>query len=343
MWVDIDGKKFWACVVRCVFSNRGNLHCSDQYRYCPETERIRTYLLPERPGSFAMTSDDRLIFAFEKGLAYFEPGNPSSLERIADFELDIEGTRMNDGRVDPFGSFLVGGYHSDPEKCVSSMYMLYSKDDTLRVERVFPNIGCMNSICFSHEKDLSRTKMYFTDSRWDPPKICVVEDYGKTGQIHDKTPFAQWESDGSAPDGSVVCSEGHVWTAHFGLGKVSRRNRHSGEVDFEILVPVPHVTCLTFGGKDMRTVYITNASLKKLPPNDPRVSQGLAGGLYSARLPSHIAGGKAEYRFGSRRQFSTSTSYSAPSSNRRKIFLSLAGIFALYGVASLRQRVKSNS
>ena len=136
--------------------------------------------------------------------------------------------------------------------------------------------------------------------------------------------------------------EGHVWTAHFGAGKVSRRNRNSGQVDFEILVPVPHVTCLTFGGKDMRTVYITNASLKKLPSSDPRVSQGLAGGLFSARLPSHIAGGRAEYRFGSRRNFSTATTaYSAApsSSNRLKIFLSMAGIFALFGAA---QRVKSN-
>ena len=68
-----------------------------------------------------MTSDDRLIFAL-KGLAFYKPGDTSSMERIADFELDIEGTRMNDGRVDPFGRFLVGGYHSDPEKLVSSMY-----------------------------------------------------------------------------------------------------------------------------------------------------------------------------------------------------------------------------
>lgn len=72
-----------------------------------------------------MTSDDRLIFAFEKGLAFYKPGDTSSMERIADFELDIEGTRMNDGRVDPFGRFLVGGYHSDPEKLVSSMYVVF--------------------------------------------------------------------------------------------------------------------------------------------------------------------------------------------------------------------------
>lgn len=77
LWVDIDGKKFWA--------------------YDPSTAEVKTYDLPERPGSFAMTADNRLIFAFEKGLAYYEPGNPSSMERIADFELDIEGTRMNDG------------------------------------------------------------------------------------------------------------------------------------------------------------------------------------------------------------------------------------------------------
>ena len=26
-------------------------------------------------------------------------------------------------------------------------------------------------------------------------RICVVEDYGKTGKVHDKTNFAQWKSD----------------------------------------------------------------------------------------------------------------------------------------------------
>jgi L-arabinonolactonase len=248
------------------------------------------------------------------------------------------------GRVDPFGRFVVGGYHSDAKKLVSAMYMLHSNDKgKLCVDTIFPNIGCMNSICFSHEKDLSNTKLYFTDSRWNPPKICVVEDYGKIGKVHDKTPFAQWKFDGSAPDGSVVDVEGHVWTAHFGTGKVVRRNRNSGKIDFEILVPVPHVTCLAFGGQDMRTVYITNASLKKLPFNDPRVAQGLAGGLFSARLPSHIAGGRAEYRFGcsSRRNFTTTTAFSSShssSSSRLKIFFSMAGLFGLFGVALWRQR-----
>ncbi len=90
-----------------------------------------------------MTSDDRLIFAFEKGLAFYKPGDTSSMERIADFELDIEGTRMNDGRVDPFGRFLVGGYHSDPEKLVSSMYVVFEfKPFTLsRYHRSHSNTG----------------------------------------------------------------------------------------------------------------------------------------------------------------------------------------------------------
>lgn len=50
LWVDIDGKKFWA--------------------WNPETNNVRNYELPERAGSFAMTHDEKLIFAFEKGLAY---------------------------------------------------------------------------------------------------------------------------------------------------------------------------------------------------------------------------------------------------------------------------------
>ena len=110
------------------------------------------------------------------------------------------------------------------------------------MKTVFPN-WMYEHTCFSHEKELSETKMYFTDSRWDPPRICVVEDYGKTGQVHDKTNFAQWKSDGSAPDGSVVDVEGHVWTAHFGAGKVSRRNRNSVRsiLKFSSLFPMSRV------------------------------------------------------------------------------------------------------
>lgn len=251
---------------------------------------------------------------------------------------------MNDGRVDPFGRFLVGGYHPDASKLVSSMYMLHiQKGGKLQVDKLVSNIGCMNSICFSHEKDLSDTKMYWTDSRWSPPKICVVHDYGKGGEVNDKVSFSKLKNDGSAPDGSVVDIEGHVWTAQFGTGKVVRRNVNSGKVDFEIIVPVPHVTCLTFGGKDLRTVYITNASLKKLSSKDPRVTNGLAGGLFSARLPSHIVGGRPEYRFGARRNFSSGTSFASSSSSflipsRAKMFVAMIGMFAMFSMARSQRK-----
>ena len=49
-----------------------------------------------------------------------------------------------------------------------------------------------------------------------------------------------------------------MWNARWG-GSCVVRHAPDGSVDRIVEVPVPQVTCPCFGGKDLRTLYITTA------------------------------------------------------------------------------------
>ena len=159
-------------------------------------------LVPPAGDARLLCDDGRIIFAFKGGLAYYDPENgPSSLERIADFEPDLP-TRMNDGRVDPMGRFVVGGYNASGEK-ISSIYRL--DPATMKVETLLEKVACTNSICFtgggggegeggegdggadgdgdgdSGDDPAKKCAMYFTDSMAMPRQIFRVGDYGTSG------------------------------------------------------------------------------------------------------------------------------------------------------------------
>jgi sugar lactone lactonase YvrE len=55
-----------------------------------------------------------------------------------------------------------------------------------------------------------------------------------------------------------VDAEGYVWNAIF-AGKRVVRYAPDGRVDRVIPLPVTNPTCVCFGGRDLRTLYITTA------------------------------------------------------------------------------------
>ena len=95
----------------------------------------------------------------------------------------------------------------------------------LKHETLIDGVACTNSICFS----VDGSKMYFTDSRWEPRRIDVY-DYDSTKPLPRAKTFATWETkEGDfdvtpLPDGSIVDSEDGIWNALFGAAKIIRRN-----------------------------------------------------------------------------------------------------------------------
>jgi sugar lactone lactonase YvrE len=100
-------------------------------------------------------------------------------------------------------------------------------------------------------------------------------------------PNSEWEDfftmDGpGGADGSVVDSEGFVWNARWGAGKAIRISP-DGKLDKEVLVPgVTRVSCPAFGGKDMKTLFLTTAREHMTPQEE--IEQPTAGGVFAIEL-----------------------------------------------------------
>jgi len=62
-----------------------------------------------------------------------------------------------------------------------------------------------------------------------------------------------------APDGMTIDCDGMLWIAHWGGSCVARWNPENGELLERVEVPAPNVSCCSFGGEDLQTLYITTA------------------------------------------------------------------------------------
>lgn len=167
---------------------------------------------------------------------------------ITEIEDDVPTNRTNDSRVDRTGGFWIGTMGRKAEAGVGGVYQYRAG----QVTKVIENIRIPNSICFSPD---GRTA-YFTDAGKMIVKCATDPATGlPVGPWED---FFTMEGPGGA-DGSVVDSEGYLWNARWGGGKVIRISP-DGKLDKVVEVPgVNQVSCPAFGGNDLKTLYITTA------------------------------------------------------------------------------------
>ena len=92
-WVDIDG--------RCI------------NRYKPTAGSVDTRHVAGRPGSIALTAETgRLLVAVEHEICFLD-WSTSELTPWVELEAPHTGNRLNDGRCDPAGRFVVGSMFAD--------------------------------------------------------------------------------------------------------------------------------------------------------------------------------------------------------------------------------------
>jgi sugar lactone lactonase YvrE len=190
---------------------------------------------------------------------------------IAEIEGDVPTNRTNDSRVDRTGGFWIGTMGRKAEAGVGGVYQYRAGQTT----KVIESIRIPNSICFSPD---GRTA-YFTDSGKMIVKCATDPATGlPIGPWED---FFTMEGPGGA-DGSVVDSEGYLWNARWGGGKVIRISPH-GKLDKVVEVPgVSQVSCPAFGGNDLKTLYITTAREHMTPEQLEREPH--AGSVFAVAL-----------------------------------------------------------
>lgn len=226
----------------------------------------REWRFPECCSAAGWVDRDTLLIASETGLHRFDIAS-GKREPVLSLEADNAATRSNDGRADAFGGFWIGTMGKRAEPGAGAIYRFHGG----RIERLYDRISIPNSICFAPD---GRTA-YFADTAI--PKI-LRQRLDESGWPEGEPEiFADFSAEGLSPDGSVVDSEGALWNAQWGAGRVARY-LPDGTLDQIIPVGGRHSSCPAFGGPDLDTLFVTTALQDIRNPSD---GDGL---VYSARV-----------------------------------------------------------
>jgi sugar lactone lactonase YvrE len=226
------------------------------HRFHPESGRHQTWPLPSEPGCIARRVNGGLIVAMRAGLAMLDT-NSGALTFFADAPYDATRIRFNDGRCDAAGRLWTGTLSDARDQPAGSLFCV--ERGTIR--DVGKPVTVSNGVAFSVD---SRT-LYHADTT--AHLISAYEFDLASGQLGPGRVFKQFSTDkannyGGRPDGAAVDSEDAYWCAMYEGGRLLRLSP-SGEILCEVQLPVRCPTMMTFGGPDLRTLYITTVRHKR--------------------------------------------------------------------------------
>lgn len=245
-----------------------DIESSCYYRYDPVTGTHQRIDVGVKVGTLAFRAAGGFVMATAKGYATWEP-TTRSLQVIGNPEPDKPNSRFNDGAVDRRGRFWAGTL-GDPYR-----NGLYRLDPDGKIHTMDTGIDISNGIGWSPDNKT----MYFTDST---PRHIYAYDFDlESGNISNRRLFIDSSNRPGLPDGLTVDQEGFIWSARWD-GSCVERYSPTGKLDRRISVPARHTTSVTFGGDDLRDLYITSARGEL---NDEEQGQpSMDGDLFRIRL-----------------------------------------------------------
>lgn len=220
------------------------------YCYYLENQQLIEYLVEDYVGCIVMKENNSFVAAVKNKLVQIDK---TTARQMVLHENDIpDFIRYNDGKCDVFGNIWIGTMAIDQTrqdaKEAGSLFCI--KDN--KVVAKYDKFTIPNGLAWSEDGSI----FYHIDTATHKVDAYDVEEeyYLK----NKRTVIAIDESEGS-PDGMCMDAEGNLWIALWGGSKVVCYDPSTGKKLHEILVPDKNVSCCTFGGEDLKTLYITTA------------------------------------------------------------------------------------
>lgn len=203
------------------------------------------------------------VVATERGFSLGRSSSLTDLSTAADLWGD-PGLRFNDGGCDPDGNFYCGTMAYSQARGAGTLWRLGTDG---AASAVLEGVTISNGLCWSPEGEFA----YYNDT---PTGQVDVFDWSSTTGLTRRRRFV---AVGGFPDGLCVDEQGGVWVALYG-GSAVHRYTAGGVLDEVIELPVTNVTACTFGGVDLKTLFITTTR-----ENVPAGEQPLAGAVFTCR------------------------------------------------------------
>ncbi len=244
------------------------------YSFAPQTGDIASWPFETEVCSLGLTVSGALVVALRHSVILFDPASGRRVD-LCEIEADQgAATRLNDGRVGPDGAFWVGSMDDRPQK--QPIAALYRVDRSGKVERKVEGITISNGLAWTADGEA----MFHSDTRG--PWIDRWRFDRETGAMAERTRFAAPDDTIGRPDGGTCDAEGFYWSAGVSAGRLNRF-APDGSLAESFPVPVPSPTMPCFGGKDFRTLFLTN--LTEGRPPEVLARAPYAGGLLAAAAP----------------------------------------------------------
>ncbi|MGJ8683716.1 MAG: SMP-30/gluconolactonase/LRE family protein [Nonlabens sp.] len=250
-WVDIIGQNF--------------------HRYNPKTRINKSYELPSQVGTVVSYDENQVVVALEDRVSYLNLNN-HTLTDIAAIPREEKGSRLNDGKVDPNGNLWVGSMSKGGENPTAQLYRVDSQGE---VKVMLKDVRISNGIVWSKDAQT----MFYIDTKKGNIRAY---DYDKTtSEISNERVIVTIPESLGFPDGMAIDDNDNLWVGLWNGNGIAHYNSKTGELISKIEVPAHNVTSCAFGGSDLKTLYITTASVDMTA--EEKIEYPLAGSVFSVR------------------------------------------------------------
>ena len=254
-WVDVHGKQL--------------------QRYDWQTGAIERHELPEYIGSFSFVAGDSsaVILALEQGFMRYDLHSRSG-EWINRPNEGRPHLRFNEGKCDQRGRFWAGTMaDAQPREAEGVLYSLTPDGE---VTAAFAEIFCPNCLVWTADS----RQMFFADT----PRQQILRypfdlDSGTVGKGE---LFVDTRGHPGQPDGGALDSDGCLWNAEWGGGRLVRYTP-DGRLDRVIELPTTQTTSCAFAGDQLDVLVITTAQ-RLLSERQLAEQAGLAGNVFAVHV-----------------------------------------------------------
>ena len=206
-------------------------------------ERVKTpglvcAVAVSRPGDMLIAGAERIAMQSADGVVSLGP-------RVIPHG---SGRRLNDGKPDPAGQFVVGTLSLLGD---SSSEALLRVENNGQVTVIDDDLMLSNGLAWTADG----ARMYNVDT---VRRVVFSRSYDAvTGDVGSREEVVRAER--GSPDGLCVDAEGFLWIAMWGIGEVHRYTPE-GELVHVIEVAAPHTSSVAFVGPELETLIITTAT-----------------------------------------------------------------------------------
>ena len=203
--------------------------------------------MPELTSAMGWVGGNLMVLSSETGLTLFDLETGQRV-LLAAIDAGNPVTRSNDGRADPWGGFWHSTMGKNAEKGAGGIWR-WSRGE---LRQLRAGLTIPNSICF----DQGRRRAYFSDTEAQKLWVWGLDDGG--WPVGEPRVFIDLTADDLNPDGAVTDSDGRLWIAQWGAGRVACHDAE-GRFISAVAVGAKQASCPVFGGPDLTALMVTTA------------------------------------------------------------------------------------